>query len=87
MGILETLALAGTALAGGLIGAASAAYIAGEKFGKEFDTFRTAFRAFAAVRTDEASLGLVKAFDQLDAAWRAFGSSLSRLGRAATPRK
>ena len=87
MGILEALALAAAASAGGLIGAASAAYIAGEKFGKQFESFRSDFRAFIAGRTDEASLALARSFEQVDTAWRSFGSSLSRLGHAASKRK
>lgn len=87
MGILESLALAGAALTGGLVGAASAAYISAEKFGKQFEIFRNDFRAFVTGKTDETSLALARSFEQLDTAWRSFGSSLSRLGRAASKRR
>jgi hypothetical protein len=87
MGVMETVALALSALTGGIVGAASAAYLAGLRVGANMEGFRAAYRAYMDGRTDEPSLMLNAAFEELDAAWRTFGSALARLGHAAKIRK
>lgn len=87
MGVAETVALALSALTGGLVGAASAAYLSGVGVARNLDGFRAAFEAYMEGRTDEQSLVLQAAFDELDSAWRAFGAALDRLGKAAKTRK
>lgn len=83
MGVAETVALALSALTGGLVGAASAAYLSGVRVAGTIEGFRAAFQAYMEGRTDEPSLVLQAAFEELDSAWRAFGASLDRLGKAA----
>jgi hypothetical protein len=87
MGVLEVAALALSALTGGLVGAASAAYIAGLRVADSLNGFREAFRAYMDGRTDEPSLVLNAAFEDLDRAWKAFGSALARLGSAAKQKR
>ncbi len=87
MGVFETVALALSALTGGLVGAASAAYLAGVRVGGTLEGFRRAFRAYMEGRTDEPSLTLVASFEELDRTWRAFGATLDRLGKAAKTRR
>lgn len=87
MGIAETVALALSALTGGLVGAASAAYLAGLRVAGNIEGFRAAFQAYMEGRTDEPSLVLQAAFEELDAAWRSFGAALDRLGKAARVRR
>ena len=87
MGVTETLALALSALTGGLVGAASAAYLSGLRVAGSMEGFREAFRAYMDGRTDEPSLMLQAAFEELDSAWRSFGASLDRLGKAARIRR
>ncbi len=87
MGVAETVALALTALTGGLVGAASAAYLAGVRLAGSVEGFRAAFHAYMEGRTDEPSQALLVAFDSLDESWRAFGAALDRLGKAARIKK
>ena len=87
MGVVETVALALSALTGGLVGAASAAYLAGLRVAGNIEGFRDASHAYMAGRTDEPSLVLTAVFEELDSAWRAFGAALDRLGKAARTRR
>jgi len=86
MGVVDTLALAMTSLTGGVFGAAAGAYIAGLRFGATMEGFRAAFSAYMVGRNDEPSQMLNTAFEELDTAWKAFGSALARLGSAAKTR-
>lgn len=87
MGVVDTLALALASLTGGVVGAAAGAYIAGLRVGDTMEGFRSAFHAYMEGRADEPSQILNAAFDELDMAWKAFGSALARLGSAAKIRK
>jgi len=87
MSVLDTVALALSALTGGLVGAASAAYLASLKVAGNLDGFRTTFMEYMNGRTDEASQMLAMSFDELDRSWKSFGVALDRLAKAARVRR
>lgn len=87
MGVLESVSLALSALTGGLVGAAAAAYLAGTHVAGTIEGFRNAFRAYIEGKNDAPSQVLKAAFEELDRAWITFGSALDRLGKAARLRK
>ena len=83
MSIWDAILLATSALKGGLVGAASRAYLNGQQLGGVYGAFRSSFEAYLSGRTDPASEQIRAEFVELDASWKRFGASLTELGHAA----
>jgi len=82
MGGIEALAFALSALTGGVVGSAAAAYLAGLRVAGNLEGFKQVFNAYMEGRNDEPSQMVRAAFEELDAAWSSFRATLDRLGRS-----
>ena len=82
MGGVEALAFALSALTGGVVGSAAAAYLAGLRVAGSLEGFKAVFNAYMEGRSDEPSHMVRAAIEEVDSAWSSFRAALDRLGRA-----